>query len=249
MNAAMVTNGKGSSLSNCLKWILVAGLALCASACATNQQQTKGTPDVSGFLGDYSDMQVGEKDRANLYYEKPDVDWSKYTMVWIKPVELWKSDDPDSPMGKISPEDQQKLIDLTYTDLNNALSPDYTIVDHGGPGVLIIRAAITDAKPSKPVAGAVSSIYLPLKLASLGKQSLTGTAIGVGSITIEAELLDGQTNERLVALVDSRSGTSALRSKANGTWGDVNESLEYWAKRLKTRLAEERANAPTKTAL
>jgi hypothetical protein len=239
------TSGTGSHFSTWLKGLVVAGLTLCASACATNQQQTKGVPEPSGFLGDYSNMQVGLKGHANMYYEKPGVNWSQYTAIWIKPVELWKSDDPDSPMGKISPDDQQKLIDLTYTDLNNAMSSDYAIVDHGGPGVLIVHAAITDAQKSKPVTGAVSSIYLPLKIASLGKQSLAGTAIGVGSITIECELQDGVTNERLAAAVDSRSGTSAIRSKASGTWGDVNESLEYWSMRLKTWLADQRANAPS----
>jgi Protein of unknown function (DUF3313) len=249
MNATLETNGRASRLSNFLRGLLVAGLLLGASACATNRQQTIGGAEPSGFLVDYSQMQAGLADRANLYYEKPDVNWSQYTQVWIKPVELWTANDPDSPMGKLSQDDQQNLIDLAYTDLNNSLSKDYTIVDHGGPGILIIHAAITDTKKSKPVIGAVANIWLPTKVISLGKQSLTGTGIGVGSITIEAELLDGDTNERLVAVVDSRSGTTAIRSKFDGTWGDIEQSLQWWSDRLQTRLAEERANSPTKTPL
>jgi hypothetical protein len=219
------------------------------TGCSTTRQQTKGTIEPSGFLGDYSQMQEGLADRANMYYQKPNVDWAKYTKVWIKPIELWNSGDPDSPMGKISPENQQALIDLLNTSLNNTLSKNYTMVDSGGPDVLVIHAAITDAKKSKPVIGAVSAIYLPLKLVAFAKQGIAGTGIGVGSVTIEAELLDGASNERLVGIVDSRSGTEAIRSKFTGTWGDVEKSFDWWAARLDQRLTEEKAGASEKTPL
>jgi hypothetical protein len=250
MNAIMTTNKKsGVRLLKPLAGILMGGLLLGFTGCATNRQQTKGTIEPSGFLVDYSQMQAGLKDRANLYYEKSGVDWAKYTKIWIKPIELWNSGDPDSPMGKISPENQQTLIDLLHTSLNNALSTNYTMVDSGGPDVLIVHGAITDAKKSKPVIGAVSAIYLPLKVISLGKQALMGTAIGVGSVTIEAEFLDGASNERLAAVVDSRSGTSAIRSKVSGTWGDVERSFDWWAARLDQRLTELRAGTTPKTDL
>jgi hypothetical protein len=78
---------------------------------------------------------------------------------------------------------------------------------------------------------------------------LTGTGIAVGSVTIEAEFLDGGTNQRVAAVVDRRSGTKALRSKFDGKWADVKLSFDYWAQRLRARLAEEREGAPDKTAL
>lgn len=239
----------GIRLLTPLAAVVIGGLLVGLTGCSTTRQQTKGTPEESGFLGDYSMMQKGLADRANLYYQKPNVDWAKYTKIWIEPIELWKSDDPDSPMGKISPDNQQKLIDLFNTALVNALSTNFTMVDHGGPDVLIIHAAITDAGKSKPVIGAVSAIYLPLKLVSLGKQELAGTGIGVGSITIEGELLDGQTHERLVAVVDSRSGTSAIRSKFSGTWGDVEKSFDWWAARLDQRLTEEKNGTTITTSM
>ena len=231
-----------------LTGVLAAGLLLGLTACSTTRQQTRGIEEPSGFLGDYSQLHEGTNGQARLVYFAPDVNWAKYTKIWIKPIELWKSDDPESPMGKISPENQQHLIDLLNTALDNVLRTNYTMVSQGGPDVLIIHAAITDAKKSKPVIGAISSIYLPLKLIGLGKQALAGTTIGVGSVTIEAEFLDGESNQRLCAVVDSRSGTSAIRSKFSGHWADVERSFEWWAERLNTRLAEEKAGSP-KTAL
>lgn len=239
----------GLRLCQPLAAVLIGGLLIGIAGCSTTRQQTKGTIEPSGFLGDYSMMQKGLKDRANLYYMKPDVNWNQYTKIWIKPIELWDSGDPESPMGKISPESRQTLIDLLNTALNTALSKDFTMVDHGGADVLVIHAAITDAKKSKPVIGAVSSIYLPLKVIGLGKQTIAGTGIGVGSVTIEAEFLDGLTSDRLCAVMDSRSGTEAIRSKFTGTWGDVEKSFTWWAERLNTRLGEEKAHAYKKTEL
>ena len=246
MNATMTTHKQaGLRRFRPLIGVVIGGLLLGLAGCSTTRQQTKGTPEASGFLGDYSQMQAGMADRANLYYEKPNVNWAKYTKIWIQPIELWKSDDPDSPIRELSPENQQTLIDLLNTALVNSLSTNFTMVDNGGADVLIIHAAITDAKKSKPAIGLVSSVYLPLKLVSLGKQTLAGTAIGVGSITIEGELLDGQTHERLIAVVDSRSGTAAIRSKFSGTWGDVDKSFEWWASRLDQRLTEEKTGSTT----
>jgi hypothetical protein len=236
-------------MSKSFSFVMMIGFAGLLAGCATTRQQTKGVPENSGFLVDYSQLEPGSKGQASYIYEKDGVDWAQYKSIWIKPVELWASDDPNSPMGKLKPEDQQRLIDLAHTNLNNALSKDYAMVDHGGPGVLVIHAALTDAKPGKVVVGLISNVYLPLKLVSFAKQSIAGTGIGVGSVTIEAELLDGQSNQRLVAVVDSRSGTTAIRSKLDGTWGDVNLSLQYWSERLATRLAEERAKSPVKTEL
>jgi Protein of unknown function (DUF3313) len=252
MKTSVTTNGPGSvGLLKSLPGILAGGLLLgLAAGCATNRQVTKESYyQPSGFLGDYSELHRGAKGQARLVYIRPGVDWSQYTQIWIQPVELWKSDDPDSPLGKLSPANQQKLINLYNTAMYDTLSKNFTMVDHGGPGVLIVHAAITDARKSRPVAGLVSGVYVPLKVISIGKQTLLGTGIGVGMVTIEAELLDGQTGERLAAVVDSRSGTTAIRSKVSGTFGDIERSFNYWAQRLDTRLMEEKENSPTKTPL
>lgn len=226
--------------------LLIAALATCLllglTFCKTTRRITKESYNQpSGFLGDYTQMQKGTNGQANLVYFRPGVNWAKYTKIWIKPIELWRSDDPESPMNKVSHENRQKLIDLFHTTLYNTLSSNYTMVEQGGPDVLIMRAAITDFKRSTPVVGQISTIYIPFRVISLGKQTLQGTAIGVGTVTIEAEFLDGGTNERLSAVLDARSGTTAIRSKFKSTFGDIEKSFRWWAERLITRLAEEKA--------
>ena len=194
-------------------------------------------------------MHKGKEGRAILVYINPSANWTKYTKVQLVPVQFWKSDDPKSPLGKMDTATRQRLVDLLHTSVVDELKKDYQIVGEGGPDVLVIRGAITEARHAKPVIDLVSSAYPPLKILSLAKESLTGTGIGVGVVTVEVELLDGQTHERLAAAVDRRSGTQALQSKFDGTWGDVKLSFDWWAQRLRTRLAEERASAPPKTEL
>ena len=214
--------------------VLAAGLLLGVTACKTTRQVREDNQ--SGFLGDYSLLEKGEKGAANYGYIDKNANWANYTKVWIKPLELWKSDDPETPLGKMSEESRQMLMESFYASMYEALSNNFQIVDQGGPDVLVVHAAMTDGRPSKPVINFVTSAYLPLKVVSFGKRLITGTDIGVGAVYVEAEFLDGQTGQRVCAAMDARAGTKALRSKFNSTWGDVKLAFDWWAQRTDKRL-------------
>ena len=79
-------------------------------------------------------------------------------------------------------------------------------------------------------------------IASLG-QLAADTQIFVGTAGIEAEILDSVTGERLAAAVDERAGSKALKGSTS-TWSDVKDAFDYWAERLKVRLAELRGGDP-----
>lgn len=216
--------------------VVLGGLLLGLTACNTTKQVSETPKDFSGFLGDYSQLKKGDGNEANYLYIDQSADWAKYTKIYIKPVELWKSNDPDSSLGKLSKEDQQKLVSFFHTALATALATNFTLVDQAGPDVLVVHGAITDAGKSWPVLNLVSTIYPAALVISYGKQLITGTGAFVGEVRIEAELLDGATGQRLAAAVDERAGTKALRTKFEGSWGDLNLALDWWAQRLDTRL-------------
>jgi hypothetical protein len=218
-----------------LATVALAGL----TACKTTRQARSVTE--SGFLSDYSQLHEGKGDQAKLIYIAPNVNWKQYTKIYIKPVALWKSDDPESKLGKLSKDDQQMLTSLLYTELNNALQQSYTIVGQSGPDTLVLRSAITEAHKSGPVRNLMTTIVPFGIAANLLKTAAFGTGIGVGEVQVEAELLDGQRNARLAAAVDRRAGTKALRTKFDGTWGDVKLAFQYWAQKLESRLVELRA--------
>ena len=235
----MTMNQTGGRLWRFAAITLAVSSLLTLTACLTSKQARSVTE--SGFLSDYSQLKKGKGDQAKLVYFAPGVDWKKYTKMYIEPVQLWKGDDKESKLGKLSKENQDLLASFLYTELNNELQKSYTIVDKPGPDTIVLRSAITEAKKSAPVRNLLTSIVPFGIAANILVTAAFGTGIGVGEVQVEAELLDGQTNQRLAAAVDRRAGTKALRTKFDGTWGDVKLSFEYWAQKLETRLVELRA--------
>jgi hypothetical protein len=232
-----MTNNYSRRTEQMMKYMLTLVLSFGAlTACKTTHQVTENTSNFSGFLGDYSQLQKGDDKETNYLYIDKSAQFAKYTKVYIKPIELWTSDAPDSGLSKLSHDDQQMLVNYFQTELTESLKTDYQIVSQPGPDVLVIHAALTDGKGSKPVLNVISSI-LPVGLViSYAKQAITGTGTAVGVVNVEASLNDGATGQRLAAVVDERAGTKALRTKFNGTWGDAKLAFDWWSQRLAARL-------------
>jgi hypothetical protein len=228
-----------------LTGILAGGLLLGLTACSTTHQ-VRGSMEESGFLKDYSLMKPGKGDEAKMLYINPDVNWAKYTKVYIKSVELWKSDDPESKLGKLDKEKQQMLVNYFHTALSNAMSKDYTIVDQAGPDTLVFHGALTEAKKCRPVSNLISTVY-PMGMAlSLGKRVIFGTGLGVGECQVEAEFTDGGSGKTVAEAMDRRAGTKALRTKFDGTFGDVKLCLDYWSTRCAFKLEKLRVSSADK---
>jgi hypothetical protein len=211
--------------------MLVAIAALLAG-CATTRQ-SRGVGEPSGFLGDYSDLREGKGDEAQLVYIRPDVDWARYTAIQIDSVTLWR----DAKTEDVPPEDQQHLTDYLYESLHEALSKDYEIVDRPGPNVMRLRAAITEAKGSRVVMDTVTSIVPQLRLLTTIGGMAAGSSVLVGKAGVEAELTDSISGARLMAGLDERQGTKAVRGGIK-KWSDVKLAFDYWSERLQKRLAQ-----------
>lgn len=223
-------------INKLLSGLALGGLLLGLTGCDTTKQVSETPKDFSGFLGDYSLLVKGDGNEANYVYIDHAADWGKYTKVYIKPVELWKSDDANSPLGKLSADDHQMLVNFVHTALATALETNFTLVDRPGPNVLVIHAAITEAKGSHVVLNLISTVYPAALVLSYAKQAFTGTGTGVGVVHVEADFTDGASGQRVAAVVDERAGTKALRTKFDGTWGDVKLAFDWWATRLDARL-------------
>ncbi len=218
--------------------VVAAGILLGVAGCATTRQVPEDKR--SGFLGDYSMLRKGPAGRADYYYIDQKANWAKFTKVWVKPVELWQPSQ-DSALGRMSQESKRALVDFYYAAAVSALTNNFQLVEQSGPDVLVIHTAITEARPSMPVVDLVSSVYPALVVASYGKREITGTDIGVGEVVVEAELIDGQSNQRIGAAMDERVGTKSLSSKFGGTWADVNAAFEWWAQLVNHRLSQFKA--------
>ena len=212
----------------------------CSLPALSGCQRTKQARGVqpSGFLGDYSKLKPGEKGEALLVYADPEAKFSGYDKVLIEPVTIWGNE--ESGINDVSEEDLKKLAAALAYELKSALAEDYEVVSEAGPGVMVIRVAITEAKGSKVVLDTVSTIIPLSRAISEGKGLATGTASFVGRAGAEAEILDSLTKRQLLAAVDRRAGGKVLRGTFS-KWDDVQQAYKYWAERLKTKLRELRA--------
>jgi len=207
-------------------------LALVCSvvACAATRGRRGDAPE-SGFLRDYSQLQSSEDWPAQEVYFNPDAQWSRYNSIQLDSVTLWANED----LGKLSDEDRQMLTDTLYKALHEELSKYFEMSDQPGPDVIRLRAALTEAKGAKTALRALSSIHPGTLLLGAAVGLSLDTANSVGTATVEFELLDGITNERLAAAVDQRAGTKAwalIAPKRTFTkWGDVKNVCNYWAER------------------
>jgi hypothetical protein len=209
---------------------LIAAAAMLA-ACATTRQ-SRGIGEASGFLGDYSDLREGKKGEPQLIFIHPNVDWSRYEAIQIDSVTLWRNEKTED----VPQEEQQHLTDYLYAALHEHLSKDYRIADRPGPNVLRLRAAITEAKGSKVVMNTITSIVPQLRVLTSIVGMSAGTSVLVGKAGVEAEITDSISGERLLAGLDERQGTKAVRGGIK-KWSDVKLACDFWAERLQKRLA------------
>ncbi len=201
--------------------------------CTTTEQTTSAK--ASGFLGDYSQLHAGADGEAQLVYLDESTAFSVYDSVLLDDVTFWVVDGDHGET--VDPETQQRMTDRLYHAVYSRLAEDYRMVAEPGPGVLRIRAAITEAKGARVVGNAITTTVPQLRLlAKLGDLD-RDTAVFVGQAAVECEILDSTSGKRLAAAVDERMGAKTLRN-AFTKWGDVDDSLDYWADRLGDRLAK-----------
>jgi len=219
--------------------ILVIMLATCGifflTGCATSEQ-ARGVKK-SGFLGDYSQLQKGGGERALLYYVKPGVYWAGYDKVILDSVSIWYSE--NSEFEDVPQEELDNLAHYLYDAVKKQLEQNWTIVDKPGPGTIRLRMALTEAEGASREMDIATTYLPPARLISEGTKLATGTHAFVGETTIELEVLDSISNDRLLAIVDKRSGGKHYEGSTDN-WADVKQACDWWAQKMSTELQKRR---------
>ena len=218
--------------------LAVVAVSAALVGCAATRGRDVEVQD-SGFLRNYSQLAPREGYEAQRVYVNPSADWASFRAVQIDSVTLWG----DEETAKLSAEDKQMLTDVLYKALHEKLGEKFTIVDQPAPDALRLRAALTGAQGSNIPLRVITSIHpaslLLGKLGSLGSD----TAKTVGTATVEVEIVDSITGERLAAAVDERAGTSVMFLLAPGrtftSWGDVKAAADYWSERIRDFLVRQ----------
>ncbi len=206
-----------SRATNMLLVLTIAGMLL--SGCAS-------TPPHSGFLTNYPAMQTDPADESMMWWEKPGIDWSRYTKLMIDPVIVYFH--PESKNQGIDPETLKELTDYFRKTVVEHVQDLYPVVEKPAADVLRIRAAITDIIPANPWVNAVTVAG-------------AGLPLDMGGAAMEAEFLDSVTGESLGAVIDERRGAPVdVGDMIDGftTWGHAKSALDDWAELLRESLRQ-----------
>ena len=174
----------------------------------------------SGFLSDYSQLKPSKIVKGAMDYRNPRRSLAKYNKFILEPYRVYFAANADG-IG-IDPAELKNLVDYFRNESVKALSKRYRVVNRPGPGVARIRVAITSITKTKPV------------MNNLPQGKLLG--VGLGGASMEAEILDSRTGERLGAIVESKQGAHFSFGDAVSRYGHAKQVMRLWVERFVRRL-------------
>ena len=208
---------KPLALSLCLTTLAMSG---CASKYVAPEQY-------SGFLKDYSVLKE-EKSPSGapvMRWIKPGVDVSRFTSVYVEPSQLHPQPQPTEKIP------QSTLTGITtYYDqaLQTQLAKALPLASGPGPGVLVVRPAITAVSASTK--GLQPYEVIPIALVAAGVSAATGIRDQDTSIATEAAFLDGGDGTVVAEVVRKGAGADLDSSSQTMTANDAKAVLDGWAR-------------------
>jgi hypothetical protein len=210
-----------------------------------SKKQEKLLTQESGFLGDtiYSKLQPdpGNSDWLT-YFKNPDVLKGSDTFL-LDPVKVFFV--PEVQQRDINPADQAKLEDYFTKAIRDELQAGhYNLVSEPGPGVKVLRFAITNVEPNggKTNAAVTGTTAVATHAIAPGVGELV-PRLKVGKVSIEGEMVDSASGEVEMAFMTSKSGRRFFSGlKAFQKWGDIDAAFRSWAKNFRQRLDKAHAS-------
>lgn len=177
-------------------------------------------PPPTGFLQNYDALRPAPYKKGLYIATRTDRTLADYTKFIVDPVVLNYHAE-----AKGRNADQTKVDQLANSFRNGvieSLSKDYEVVEQPGPGVMRIRPAITDMIASNRL----------LNIHWLTK----ATGLGLGGAALEAEFVDAQDGEVIVAVVATNRGNPFDWLGGLVEWKYTEDVLNEWSQLLKVRL-------------
>jgi len=225
----------------CLSMVasLLLFLGLISRAQDSAQEQAKIASQESGFLGDYySKLQPDPKGSdLVIYWKTPDIlkDSSKFI---LDPVIIYLL--PAAQQRGIDPVQLAKLAQYFTNAVRGALtkSGKYQVVTTPGPGVMVLKLAITNVEPTGGKENlAVKGATTAATMAVAPGVGLIVPTLSVGKVSIEGEMVDSVSGDVEVAFMSSKSGRRFFGGlKSYQKWADIDAAFRAWANNFRERL-------------
>jgi hypothetical protein len=216
----------------------------------------------TGFLSDYGRLTRAPGGDGALCWRKPELDLKRYDKVLINRILVTiKSDQQEG----IDPTDLKSLVDYFHGALVKELKPQMQIVSEPGPGVIVLRIALTDLVPTQ-VSRSLAGTAIPYGfVAEAGSGVATGRPAGstpyLGETGIEMQFLDGASGVVLAECADTQIGrkyaadvdagaAGATNTWVKGymssfqSWSYARDAFDKWARQIAARFAVLRGVEP-----
>jgi hypothetical protein len=174
----------------------------------------------TGFLSTYA--RLGSTPEGDLRYVNMNR-LGSYSKFIIEPVVFRLY---NVPVGKRPDmKTRTELSNYMHHAIVKAIQERYMVVSQPAAEVARVKVAITDIDKS------VSSLNV------LPASKLSG--IGLGGVSMEAEVVDAITGEQIGAVIQSKRGSRVSAAGLN-KWGDAHAVMDAWAQRFRNVLDEAR---------
>jgi len=256
---------------------LIAGTTLLFAACQTYDAALGSGTSVtatdsarltrSGFLSDYARLKpVAALDGIECWRDTA-LNPKQFDKALVSRIVVSLAPPKGQKEGEvkiIDPNDLKTLTDYFHGALVKALKPEMQVVDKAGPGVVVIRVALTDLVPTT-VTDSLAGTLIPYGfVAEAGSGVATGRPAGstpyLGETGMEMQFRDGANGRIIAECRDTEIGrkyaadvnssaVGAAQTWANGymssfqAWQYAKEAFDKWSLLVARRFAELRGVA------
>jgi hypothetical protein len=211
--------------------VVLVVVSLLATAACTRVIRSAPAHDWSGFLDDYSRLELGGPGDLPFVYRNPKARWSAYDAVLFEPVTLWRSG-RDS-LAAIAEQDLLRLVARFEAFVRGRLGKGFRLVSDPEPGTLRVRLAITEARAADPVVDVLTASPEEDDPAGGTGPLPRALAAFVDAAVVEGEIRDAVTDDLLAQGIDRRAEGAPPRVR---TWEELDRALAFWADRTCGRL-------------
>ncbi|AZF58463.1 DUF3313 domain-containing protein [Pseudomonas sp. R11-23-07] len=198
------------------------GMAGCAS-------KVTQPDEYSGFLSDYSRLKEAKSPSGAevMRWVDPTLDLNRYSAVYIEPTQFYPKPQatpriPDSTLRGIN--------DYYNQALKRELARSMPLANGPGPGVIVVRAAIT-AVGSK-TEGLKPYEFIPVAFVAAAVSTGTGIRDQETTLGTEAQFLDGANGKVIAQVVRKGTGEPLANDTQVMKAGDVKSVIDGWASDL-----------------
>lgn len=275
MSNKNTTAGSGKRIA---RYCLIAGAIALMAGCQTYDAALGSGTAVtatdsarlthSGFLSDYARLKPNPQAGGIECWRDPRLDAARFDKVLVSRIVVSLAppkSDKEGEQKTVDPSDLKTLTDYFHDSLVKALKPQMQVVDKAGPGVVVIRIALTDLVPTT-VSDSVAGTLIPYAfIAEAGSGVATGRPAGstpyMGETGIEMQFRDGASGAILAECRDTQIGrkyAADVNAGAVGTaqtwasgymnsfqaWSYAKNAFDKWSMLVAKRFAELRGVTP-----